>query len=104
MTGSSPTTAMNSDFVYQTDILQGVSRTFALTIPQLPGPLRDVVGNAYLLCRITDTIEDEPSLSPIQKQGLLRTLCRGRCRQGGPRAFRQRARRLAVFVDYRKGA
>ena len=68
MTGSSPTTAMNGDFVYQTDILQGVSRTFALTIPQLPRPLRDVVGNAYLLCRITDTIEDEPSLSPVQKQ------------------------------------
>ena len=59
---------MNSDFVYQTDILQGVSRTFALTIPQLPRPLRDVVGNAYLLCRITDTIEDEPALSPVQKQ------------------------------------
>ena len=68
MTGSSSTTATNGDFVYQTDILQGVSRTFALTIPQLPGPLRDVVGNAYLLCRITDTIEDEPSLSPVQKQ------------------------------------
>ncbi|MCY3762829.1 MAG: phytoene/squalene synthase family protein [Gemmatimonadetes bacterium] len=68
MTGSCSTTAMNGDFVYQTDILQGVSRTFALTIPQLPGPLRDVVGNAYLLCRITDTIEDEPSLSPVQKQ------------------------------------
>ena len=68
MTGSSSTTAMNGDFVYQTDILQGVSRTFALTIPQLPRPLGDVVGNAYLLCRITDTIEDEPSLSPVQKQ------------------------------------
>ena len=68
MTRTSSTTAMDSDFVYQTDILQGVSRTFALTIPQLPGPLRDVVGNAYLLCRITDTIEDEPSLSPVQKQ------------------------------------
>ena len=68
MTGARSTTAVNSDFVYQTDILQGVSRTFALTIPQLPLPLRDVVGNAYLLCRITDTIEDEPSLSPVQKQ------------------------------------
>lgn len=51
-----------SDAQYQDYILQGVSRTFALTIPQLPGPLRSVVGNAYLLCRITDTIEDEPAL------------------------------------------
>ncbi len=58
----------NSDLAYQEKILQGVSRTFALTIPQLPDKLRDVVGNAYLLCRITDTIEDEPALSAGQKR------------------------------------
>ena len=58
----------SDDLAYQTRILQGVSRTFALTIPQLPAPLRDVVGNAYLLCRIADTIEDEPALSVAQKQ------------------------------------
>jgi len=48
---------------YQQQILQRVSRSFALTIPQLPDALCDTVGNAYLLCRIADTIEDEPSLS-----------------------------------------
>ena len=58
----------SDDLAYQVHILQGVSRTFALTIPQLPAPLRDVVGNAYLLCRIADTIEDEPALSVAQKQ------------------------------------
>ncbi|MFI8416292.1 phytoene/squalene synthase family protein [Serratia sp. NPDC078593] len=52
---------------YQQDILPRVSRTFALTIPQLPTPLRTVVTNAYLLCRIADTIEDEPGLSIEQK-------------------------------------
>lgn len=52
---------------YQDYILQGVSRTFALTIPQLPVPLREAVGNAYLLCRIADTIEDDPLMSPEQK-------------------------------------
>ena len=57
-----------SDFAYQAEILQGVSRSFAFTIPQLPDPLRDVVGNAYLLCRIADTIEDEPALSAAQKR------------------------------------
>lgn len=36
----------------------------------LPAGLRDVVGNAYLLCRIADTIEDEPELSPARKQAL----------------------------------
>jgi len=53
-----------SDEAYQDYILPGVSRTFALTIPQLPPALRTSVTNAYLLCRIADTIEDEPALSP----------------------------------------
>jgi len=48
---------------YQHDILPYVSRTFALTIPQLPEGLRSPVTNAYLLCRIADTIEDETSPS-----------------------------------------
>lgn len=52
---------------YQDKILPQVSRTFALTIPQLPPALRHVVANAYLLCRIADTIEDEPALSAEQK-------------------------------------
>ena len=53
----------------QEDLLQGVSRTFALTIPQLPQRLNRVVANAYLLCRIVDTIEDEINLTPEQKRG-----------------------------------
>ncbi len=52
---------------YQSEVLRGVSRTFALTIPQLPEPLRHAVGNNYLLCRIADTIEDEPALSADEK-------------------------------------
>jgi farnesyl-diphosphate farnesyltransferase len=51
-------------------LLQGVSRTFALTIPQLPPELELVVSNAYLLCRIVDTIEDEPALTADQKRDL----------------------------------
>jgi farnesyl-diphosphate farnesyltransferase len=45
-----------------------VSRTFALTIPQLPSTLCKVVSNAYLLCRIVDTIEDEPVISAASKR------------------------------------
>ena len=55
-----------ADEEYQKQILQGVSRTFALTIPQLPEQLRTVISNAYLLCRIADTIEDDNALSPAQ--------------------------------------
>ncbi len=55
--------SVSSDEVYQDQILPHVSRTFALTIPQLPPPLSIPVTSAYLLCRIADTIEDEPALS-----------------------------------------
>jgi len=61
-----------SDAQYQTGILPHVSRTFALTIPQLPPELRTAVTSAYLLCRIADTIEDEPALSPGESQQFLR--------------------------------
>lgn len=47
--------------------LVGVSRSFALTIPMLPEPLQDYISNAYLLCRIADTIEDDP-IAPIKKK------------------------------------
>lgn len=57
-----------SDDEFQAVLLEGVSRTFALTIPQLPLGLYKEVANAYLLCRIVDTVEDEVSLSAEQKE------------------------------------
>ena len=51
----------------QDALLPGVSRTFALTIPQLPDGVRVAVTNAYLLCRLADTIEDDPSLDTQSK-------------------------------------
>jgi farnesyl-diphosphate farnesyltransferase len=59
--------ASASDFAYQHSILPGVSRTFALTIPVLPDRLAAVVTNAYLLCRLADTIEDDVGLDHGQK-------------------------------------
>ncbi|MDA0823897.1 MAG: phytoene/squalene synthase family protein [Proteobacteria bacterium] len=52
----------DKDELFQDQILQGVSRTFALTIPSLPAALSRAVANAYLLCRIADTIEDDAEL------------------------------------------
>ena len=63
----SPATQADDDRL-QDALLDGVSRTFALTIPQLPGSLGRVVGNAYLLCRIIDTIEDEVTLPVAEKR------------------------------------
>ena len=56
------------DLSYQNEILRHVSRTFALTIPELPHALRIVISNAYLLCRIADTIEDDKSMSIEKKK------------------------------------
>src|SRR5271163_1317077 len=63
--------SVSSDEVYQDQILPHVSRTFALTIPQLPAGLRTAVTSAYLLCRIADTIEDEPALLPPETLAFL---------------------------------
>jgi len=60
-----------SNNAYQWQILEGVSRSFALTIPQLPAGLSDIIANAYLLCRIIDTIEDEEGLGIEQKRFFL---------------------------------
>lgn len=57
-------------------ILQEVSRTFALTIPQLPPVLERVVGNAYLLCRIADTVEDSCGMDNENKRELFRRFIR----------------------------
>ena len=51
-------------------LLRHVSRTFALTIPELPPALGRVVSNAYLLCRIIDTVEDEAGLGLDHKAAL----------------------------------
>ncbi|QXP82797.1 phytoene/squalene synthase family protein [Methylococcus sp. ANG] len=72
MSGTSPSQpAMHenlSDDEFQAYFLDGVSRTFALTIPRLPEGLARPVSNGYLLCRIVDTIEDEVALSSAQKR------------------------------------
>jgi farnesyl-diphosphate farnesyltransferase len=69
MTGRPTVTSdLASDDAFQAHLLEGVSRTFALTIPQLPPRLYTAVANAYLLCRIVDTIEDEVALDSAQKR------------------------------------
>lgn len=55
------------DLDLQGSILPGVSRPFALTIPVLPERLAKVVANAYLLCRIADTIEVDAALTDWQE-------------------------------------
>ena len=76
-----------SDAVYQERILPDVSRTFALTIPQLPIALRVPVTNAYLLCRIADTIEDEPALSPSETHAFMQRFMAALSGRGHPQTL-----------------
>ncbi|MEM7624728.1 MAG: squalene/phytoene synthase family protein [Planctomycetota bacterium] len=55
-------------------LLSLTSRTFALSIPRLPEPLRRQVGIGYLVFRIADTIEDEGVADPPQRVAALRKL------------------------------
>ena len=86
--------SLRSDITYQEVVLQGVSRTFALTIPELPNALQLVVGNAYLLCRIADTIEDEPALTSAQKRDFSERFIRVVAGQDDARSFAQDLGRL----------
>ena len=54
------------------EMLRNVSRTFALSIEQLPGMLREAVTVAYLLFRVADCIEDHDLLDAVTKASLLR--------------------------------
>ncbi|WP_298136264.1 phytoene/squalene synthase family protein [Acidiferrobacter sp.] len=72
---------------FQDAMLKDVSRTFALTIPELPRALRTVVGNGYLLCRIVDTIEDDPGLSSAQKRRFCTFFAQVVARRADPAEF-----------------
>src|SRR5580658_488358 len=85
--------SVSSDEVYQDQILPHVSRTFALTIPQLPEGVRSAVTCAYLLCRIADTIEDEPALSPPETLAFLQRFSAVLAGQGEPAPLAQEIER-----------
>ena len=52
--------------------LRNVSRTFAISIEQLPWALRDAVAIAYLMFRVSDCLEDNKELDRNRKAELLR--------------------------------
>ena len=61
------------DRAWTFDAVQSVSRTFALSIDLLEEPVSDWVCTGYLLCRIADTVEDDPAIPPRVRADLLDT-------------------------------
>ena len=55
------------------EAVQGVSRTFALTVDVLEEPMSTHICLGYLLCRVADTVEDAGHLPPEEQAALLRT-------------------------------
>ena len=88
---------MPSASAFTREILPAVSRTFALGIRVLPRDLGNVVRTAYLICRIADTIEDEPTLSVERKAELFDAL--SRCFDSANAATEFTARTGAITGD-----
>ncbi|MFG0286291.1 MAG: squalene/phytoene synthase family protein [Phycisphaerales bacterium JB039] len=55
-------------------LLEETSRTFALSIPLLPEPLRRQIGLGYLVFRVADTFEDEGDWPVAQRIAALRLI------------------------------
>lgn len=60
-------------------VLAAVSRSFYLTIRILPLALRDPVGLAYLLARLSDTIADSASAPPAERLAALQQMGEAVC-------------------------
>jgi farnesyl-diphosphate farnesyltransferase len=73
MTDSSPevSTAPAADLEWCHEAVQGVSRTFALTVDELEEPMASEICLGYLLCRVADTIEDASHVPPAEQVRLL---------------------------------
>jgi len=75
MSDSTPRSA-DADLGWCYDIVDDVSRTFALTIAELDEPLSSEICIGYLLCRVADTIEDAEHI-PASTQSELLALYHG---------------------------
>ena len=54
------------------EAVQGVSRTFALTVDVLEEPMSSYICVGYLVCRVADTVEDADHIPPAEQARLLR--------------------------------
>ena len=62
-----------ADLQWCHESVQGVSRTFALTVDVLDEPMSSYICLGYLVCRIADTVEDASHIPATEQAELLRT-------------------------------
>lgn len=61
-----------TDLAWCHEAVQGVSRTFALTVDVLDEPMASYICIGYLVCRIADTVEDAGHIPPEDQADILR--------------------------------
>ncbi len=64
--------APDADLEWCHESVQGVSRTFALTVDVLEEPMASYICLGYLVCRVADTVEDADHIAPDEQARLLR--------------------------------
>lgn len=64
-------TSPERDIDWYHEAVQGVSRTFALTVDVLEEPISSRICLGYLLCRVADTVEDAGHIPPETQVTLL---------------------------------
>ncbi|XVH31124.1 phytoene/squalene synthase family protein [Haloferacaceae archaeon DSL9] len=67
-----PGVDLDADLAWCYDAVQGVSRTFALTVDVLDDPMSTHICLGYLLCRVADTVEDAGHIPPEDQAAILR--------------------------------
>ena len=65
--------SIEPDLAWCHEAVQGVSRTFALTVDVLDEPMASQICLGYLLCRIADTVEDAGHIPPDAQTDVLGT-------------------------------
>ena len=66
-------TGVEPDLQWCHEAVQGVSRTFALTVDVLEEPMASHICLGYLLCRVADTVEDAGHIPPAAQSDVLET-------------------------------
>jgi farnesyl-diphosphate farnesyltransferase len=61
----------DADLDWCHEAVQGVSRTFALTVDVLDEPMASYICIGYLVCRVADTVEDADHIPPEEQARLL---------------------------------
>lgn len=86
-------------YIWSQERLNEVSRTFALSLKELPDVHEKQMTIAYLLCRIPDTIEDTDKISPSEKEELLLKYKSVMCEETSPEDFIENTQKIVPNID-----